>query len=408
VLPSLISIALVPLTIFGPTSSTPSETLYITTLVQILTQLLSIPLLPNRLPLPSLTLLSKSIPYTAFPHVLPLVVSKLKEINVLHRVHILANLLAFVPPRYTVLPARSMTAYLALLAELLSGVAPNAFEPESKQKVALETATWIVDSDDEDAPIRVERVTTFANTPAPVPLPPLDAKTLARLAILPSAPHMRSLVTVAKGDGRPALATLILALNAAWPARKTRVLSSVLAHAGGSLLRELYRGWVRGSPVGRDESGNALFGKSMSAKIQNIYSLASVDEKTATVWPPLLLLVELYTHALLTMHDDEFFSSDHRHGHGSSAFTLSAATAPAAAGATSDAAAAARNPLSLDELTGLSRQLLNIVFPLYWRDDAGEAGARMAAAPVPGVPGLSWVGARERITACLQAIHLRE
>lgn len=101
------------------------------------------------------------------------------------------------------------------------------------------------------------------------------------------------------------------------------------------------------------------------------------------------------------MHDDEFFSSSHA----ISGFTAS--SAPVAAGATVAAAAAAKNPLSIDEVTSFSKQLLNIVFPLYWRDNTSEGGTG-ALSIVPGVPGMTWVAARELMTSCLQALHARE
>lgn len=102
------------------------------------------------------------------------------------------------------------------------------------------------------------------------------------------------------------------------------------------------------------------------------------DWKSREVWPPLLLLVEMYTHALLTMGDDEFFST---------------ATRPNAP----------RNPLTLDELGAFSKQLMNITFPLYWNEDQFNVKEDC----VPGST-VRWEVAREKLTKCLKAIHLRE
>ena len=120
---------------------------------------------------------------------------------------------------------------------------------------------------------------------------------------------------------------------------------------------------MRSSQLGKDETG------------QFLRDLNSFKND----WPPLLLLTELYTQALLTMGDDEFFST----------------AVPARNKATSSAA---RNPFSVGEVITLSRQLLNIVFPLYWNE---------APKTSLGVP-ISWELVRERITACLKAIHARE
>lgn len=103
-----------------------------------------------------------------------------------------------------------------------------------------------------------------------------------------------------------------------------------------------------------------------------------LDPAHASSWPPLLFLTDLYTQSLLTMGDDEFFSS-------------------------SPSVDAPRNPLTLDELTSFSRQLMNIAFTLYWHEDQTNVQEG-------GVPGtvIKWEGVREKVTKCLQAIHARE
>lgn len=93
------------------------------------------------------------------------------------------------------------------------------------------------------------------------------------------------------------------------------------------------------------------------------------------------------------MGDDEFFSS--------SPTTLSSATLAANTATTT---ITARNPLTLDEIASFSKQLLNIVFLLYWREDQ----TNVSEATVPGIPNLSLENARERMTKLLQAIHARE
>ena len=86
----------------------------------------------------------------------------------------------------------------------------------------------------------------------------------------------------------------------------------------------------------------------------------------------------MYTQALLTMGDDEFFSTG---------------TNPSVP----------RNPLTLDELTVYSRKLLNIAFALYWREDLSAAQES-----VPGLGQVKWENVREKATRCLQALHARE
>lgn len=62
-----------------------------------------------------------------------------------------------------------------------------------------------------------------------------------------------------------------------------------------------------------------------------------------------------------------------------------------------------RNPLNLDELTTFSRQLLNIAFVLYWREDQ----TNVQEGGVEGVR-CTWEGVREKLTKCLLGIHARE
>ena len=93
------------------------------------------------------------------------------------------------------------------------------------------------------------------------------------------------------------------------------------------------------------------------------------------------------------MGDDEFFSS--------SPSTLSSASLTSGTATTT---ITARNPLTLDEITSFSKQLLNIVFLLYWREDQ----TNVSEATVPGIPNLRLENARERMTKLLQAIHSRE
>lgn len=62
-----------------------------------------------------------------------------------------------------------------------------------------------------------------------------------------------------------------------------------------------------------------------------------------------------------------------------------------------------RNPMTLDELTAFSRQLMNIAFPLYWHGDQ----TNVKEGTVPGLRS-TWQGVREKVTRLLQALHTRE
>lgn len=155
-------------------------------------------------------------------------------------------------------------------------------------------------------------------------------------------------------------------------------MSSIIAAAGSGLIRELYRGDVRSSPLGKDEDYVFITGSSYILYSDVNLTSYFADNKFSTYWPPLILLVDLYSQALLTMGDDEFFS------------VASGTSSP-------------RNPMTLDELTAFSRQLMNIALSLYMRNDQVYTQER----PIDFLP-MGWEQVREKITKCLQAIHARE
>ena len=228
------------------------------------------------------------------------------------------------------------------------------------------------EGDSDDDMIHVEVVSTFAASP----MPKLDTKTLKRLQNLPSPAHISTLLGLYSSRDKVALFTFCSSVCQAWPARQDRVLAAIAGHTGGGFVRELYREHVRSSPLGAEVDFSPLAGE-FSYRVVGYVLTFGADPKNAVHWPPLLLLIDLYTQALLTMGDDEFFGTG-------------VANAP-------------RNPLSLGEVISLSRRLLNIAFVLYWREDQTN--------PVQGqftAAQLNWNGIRDKATRCLQAIHARE
>ncbi|KAK7041620.1 ubiquitin-protein ligase (E3) [Paramarasmius palmivorus] len=308
---------------------------------QLFTEILTIPLLPNRLPLQTLTYLSSHLPlhllHTLQPPIDPTSLSTQLKID------LLANLLAFTPPRYTKLPPPALGAYLSLLADLLNALPAGALEPPLP-------ATHVAADDEDD--IHVSVVDAFL--PPPEALPKLDPKTLKRLSVLPTPAHLGSLFASAKSPvTRYPLIRFLLALVGTWPSKRQGILSFAWG-ANGAIVKELWRGWVRSSGLGRDSSSTAM----------DVDSPGKMKEKEEA-WPALLLLCEMYNSALLTMGDDEFFSTS--------------------------TTSATRNPLSLDEITSLTRMLLNIAWNLYMS---------------PSAP--SSIATRTIITQTLQAIHARD
>ena len=280
----------------------------------------------------------------------------------------------FIAPHYSKLGGRSLPIYLRFLAATLNALPVSVFDSPREHIPKVAHFEYHSDSDDDEPSPRVSLVSSFINPP---PLPKLDAKTLTRLNKIVAPTHIDSLITSTRSnpDARKELVAFFLALTAVWPSSREQILATVLALTGGGLVREIYRDSVRRSPLGKEENSSALLGTSPYVfKIQSTDHL--VEPANAVHWPPLLFLCELYTQALLTMGDDEFFGNN----------------------------ATTRNPLSLDELKSLSRQLLNVAFTLYWRDDQSHGGD----GGISGNPRYTWESAREKVTKCLLAIHARE
>ncbi|EJF56635.1 HECT-domain-containing protein [Dichomitus squalens LYAD-421 SS1] len=323
---------------------------------ELLSNILTIPLFPNRI-LPALGPFSARLPLASI-HVVPLDIISAPELQSLEsKIHLLANLVAFMPPRYAALSPPAFATYLQLCALLMNALPTHALEPPEDKRDAARN--WADGESEDEEETTVEVVSSFEPKQR---LPPLDDRTRKRLLIIPASDHITSLLRASQNENllQPVVA-YSLALSTVWPSRRDRVLSAIVMYNRGSLVKEIYRTFVRSSPLGRDDA---------QSEISN--------PKNAPHWPPLLLLADLYTQALLTMGDDEFFS-------------------------TGVTPSVARNPLSLDELTGFSRQLLNIAFTLYWREDPNSAQEA-----VPGLGQVRWENVREKATKCLQALHARD
>ncbi|KAI0039666.1 HECT-domain-containing protein [Auriscalpium vulgare] len=338
--------------------------LYIAAYTQLLIGPFSLPLLPNRLPLQSITHIAANFPLSNISILASSILEVVEALATEARVHLLANLVAFVPPRYAKLDSSSLNTILQLFTALMDALPTHALDPPSRKTSVASRKHALDDSSDSESEsediTRVIAVNAFV--PPPPPLPTLDARTLTRLTTLVSTGHITSLLTTTQRhpSTRPSLYAFVLSLCTVWPKQADSVLSHIVVSNGGGIARELYKGYVRSSGLGSDDSPTGL-----------------TDPARAKSWPTLLFLVDLYSTMLLTMGDDEFFSSGKNN--------------------------APRNPLTLDELTAFSRQLRNIAFTLYWREDQTD----VQEGRVPGVA-LKWEGVREKVTKCLLALHARD
>ncbi|KAJ7755509.1 HECT-domain-containing protein [Mycena metata] len=364
-LPLLVPLLTVAFSTFAQTTDT-----YADSLMALAANILTIPLLPNRLPIPSLTHLSSRLPLASFS----LLALPTDSLSISGKIHLIANLMAFTPPRYAVLPAAALTAYCTLLVSLLDALPANALEGNSPQSSStIAGAAADIDSDDEDSRPTVSIVSSFTNPNPPPQLPTLDARTLKRLATLVTPAHLASLLMVTQKHPdatRSAVFRLILALEGIWPGKRSAMLGAIVVGGGGtSVIKELWRGSVR---------------RANAASILREFMRPS-DEANPSI-PPLLFLADLYTHALLTMGDDEFFGTS----------------------AHSQSASAPRNPMTLDELVVFSRLLLDVAFGLYQGPLDADGDTNMSGVTGPKGVRYTWEEVREKVTKCLVAIHARD
>lgn len=221
----------------------------------LVSHIFALPLLPYRIPLTSLAELSGQLPL-AHLHVLsPCIPDIISITTTSSQINIVANLLAFTPPRYTTLPVSSLKAYLQLLAALLNVLPPHALEPLLPQDSNRPPTSWADESDSDS-----ERPASIVASRSVIP--PLDSRTCKRLQILPSPNNLNSLLKLAQQHPEllSDLVSLFFSLNLVWPSRKDKVLTTLLLYGGGGLVREIYREYVRATPLGRDENFSSLTG----------------------------------------------------------------------------------------------------------------------------------------------------
>ncbi|KAF7782877.1 hypothetical protein Agabi119p4_2253 [Agaricus bisporus var. burnettii] len=348
-LPLLVQLAVAPLSLAAPNN--PSI------LSSLLQHILSIHLLPNRLPLPSISFLASRLPWDQLPSLRSHFGTVAQSLDTESRIHLLTNVYTFVSPQIPRLSSRVVGVYLALLATIMNNLPVNSLDPEAaskKPRLQSHALHGDTDSDSDDGTkITVTAVSSF-NEP---PLPKIDSRTVKRLALVPAAGHITALFNVAKQNDTVLVGytVFLVSLTTIWPSQKDIVLNTVASLGSGGLIRMLYRQYVLRSQLGQ-QSNNLN------------------ESQYKTQWPPLILLADLYSQTLLTMGDDEFFSED---------------------GAT-------RNPLTMDDLRRFSKQLLNIAVTLYWRE---EYGGQQLVTPDLKCP---WETVRDKVTRCLVAIHARD
>lgn len=366
--------------------------------------IVTIPLLRKRLPIASVTELARAFP---FDDLIQLIqqhgTRKAKRVAdestayFLTTPYFLANFLAFASQRVSFFKSGTMLSkYLGALT-ILQDSLPLAVFQRPGQVHARQT----------------NNVTVVQNGAW------TDEETYSRLSILVSESHIQSVISMSNKfptSTRGPFFAFFCSTLSAWPAEiqdelLNRLLFSTPAvsdttlpnsarqtsqqkqsssgPAGTGLIREFWRGYVRGSPLIR-----TLAAAQPTTKAREILSALS-DPESGNDWPALILLCDMLSKVLLTLGDDEFYPERGLLGSNASS----------------------RAWLSSEEILSISAVLRNIAFAMYWHEGkvpltnlADESADGRLDANVPRVPGMrmTLTSLRALVTKLLQQLHARD
>jgi ubiquitin-protein ligase E3 C len=173
------------------------------------------------------------------------------------KLHFLANITTFAAPRYPKFAASILDAYLTLLTTLMNGIPPGIAKAKQTGNTTIEQP-MDVDSDDEE----VSRPLPRAITSHPSPPFNLDTRTVTRLKSIVSSSHLQGLMSASyqKSTDRRTLIVFTLALSNTWPSHRNQIWDAVSLSSGQRFVREIYRQFVRASPLGKPDTAGAATG----------------------------------------------------------------------------------------------------------------------------------------------------
>jgi ubiquitin-protein ligase E3 C len=150
--------------------------------------------------------------------------------------------------------------------------------------------------------------------------------------------------------------------------KKDSILNTLLYKSSQRLLQILWQPWF--------ESNEAILFNDDAHIIPNLTeAVKCITASTASrSWSILFLLCEVYARILLTIGDDEFLDKNHSH----------------------------TNPLEVQQVIHLSRQLKNISFVMFWRANSMDLTQQI------GSTGIQLNQLRSSVTHLLQQIHMRD
>ncbi|GAA6016983.1 hypothetical protein JCM11491_006119 [Sporobolomyces phaffii] len=417
-LPACITLCLLPFKAFPAPVPSPSKSVAAqpspertSALVSFALHILTTPLLQHRLAAKELTTLNKSLPFLDVVDALSryLVPVNSARLDAEQAVHLLANLVSLGGPRIASIDRGfTLASWLKVTNALMDKLPIDAFKEVEGKGKAKEIETIVLD-DSSDEEEEVSGVAdqedgagdTIMNeepqAASPPRLAPLDPRTRSLLLSLSSRPYTLTLLALSTrypNSTRLPLTSYLCSLLAILPpTAKDSLLNTLLyAPTAAGLLRELYRTFLRTGPLGR------LLAQAKREK-STVVMAALRDGQYKDEWPVITLVLEMYSRCLLTMGDDEFYSE--------------AAGGGIGRGAGAGGGSEGRNPLSLDEVVGLSGMARNAAFAMYWQEgsaaETGPTGQGLGDTnkEVVGLR-IGYEDLRRLMTRFLQQVHARD
>jgi len=256
-----------------PLSTYPAESIqYAQIFAAVVLYILTIPLLPNRVPLDYLPTFISRLPVAKLDTLNPLVPHILTSTTITSKINLVTHIYMFISPRYKLLPPPAFTTYLQLSTSLINGIPLSVFKPPpTKGKKSNKPPVHKESDSDSDHGTRVSVVSEFVAMSTPISPVVVDDKTTKRLQNIIAPSHLASLIstTQSKPSLFPHVISYLFALTATWSSSQDEILNAILANTGGGLVRELYRDLVRRSPLGEEANSGNLFGMSNAPLVES-------------------------------------------------------------------------------------------------------------------------------------------
>lgn len=186
-----------------------------------MSSILVVPLLPNRIPIKVLSYFSSRIPWTKLKSLPSSLNQLVSGIPVSSRPHVLANLMAFIPPHYSKLPPAVISSYVRLYYLLLDTIDSRVLEGRTGKPASNDEREKgvvfhdDVDTDDEDVDFSQKSLSgQHLDTSAANSSNLLDSRTLNRLSAMTKPSHLSALLlaTSSNVDARADFFRLVLLL----------------------------------------------------------------------------------------------------------------------------------------------------------------------------------------------------